>query len=285
MALYLIGDIQGCDDALQRLMGAIDFSPSRDTLFVLGDLVNRGPDSLAVLRRLMRLGAAARCLLGNHDLHLLAVAHGVRAQRRNDTLSQVLSAPDRPALLEWLQAQPLAMLENLLGHEVLMVHAGVLPSWSAQKTLALAAEVQAVLRGSDTLAFFSRMYGDEPAQWRDDLSGAARLRAIVNVLTRMRFCTFDDRIDLDTKEGAAAAPPGFWPWFDAPGRQTASTTVAFGHWSTLGWIDRRDVLSLDTGCVWGGSLSAVRLSAGRDARHPGYALVQVPCAQAQRPGA
>ena len=284
MALYLIGDIQGCDDALQSLLDKIAFSPSRDTLFLLGDLVNRGPDSLGVLRRLMRLGSAVRCLLGNHDLHLLATAHGIRKPHRGDTLSAVLDAPDRAAMLDWLAMQRLAMLETFYGHDVLMVHAGVLPSWSAQKTVALAAEVEAVLRGPDLSDFLARMYGNEPARWSDGLTGPPRLRAIVNVLTRMRFCTANDEMEFDTKEGAAAAPAGFAPWFDVPGRLSANTTVAFGHWSTLGWLERPDLWSLDTGCVWGGPLSAVRVGTRQGGAFPARELIQVPCTQAQPPG-
>ncbi len=283
MALYLIGDLQGCDDALRRLLDKLDFSPSRDTLFLLGDLVNRGPDSLGVLRRLMLLGPAARCLIGNHDLHLLALAHGIRKPHRGDTLAAVLDAPDRAAMLDWLAAQRLAMLENFQGREVLMVHAGVVPSWSAQKTIALAQEVESVLRGDGLVDFLKQMYGNEPARWSDDLTGAARLRTIVNVLTRLRFCSADDGMEFDTKEGLAAAPAGYAPWFDLPGRQTANITVAFGHWSTLGAQDRADVWPLDTGCVWGGPLSAMRVKdAGAD-RYAGGELIQVPCIQAQRP--
>ena len=285
MALYLIGDIQGCDGPLQRLLDTLGFSPSRDTLYVLGDLVNRGPHSLAVLRRMVQLGASARCLLGNHDLHLLAVAAGVREPHRNDTLGEVLAAHDRSALLAWLRQQRLALHENLLGHAVLMVHAGVLPSWTAADTQAHAGEVETVLRGPDCHDFLARMYGNKPARWSEDLRGMKRLRGIVNTLTRLRFCTADGTMDFDTKEGAAAAPEGFMPWFDVPGRRTANTTVAFGHWSTLGWLGRPDVLSMDTGCVWGGALSAVRLVAAPGAVHPGHELIQVPCPQAQRPGA
>jgi bis(5'-nucleosyl)-tetraphosphatase (symmetrical) len=282
MALYLIGDVQGCDAALQRLLDEISFSPSRDTLYLMGDLVNRGPDSAGVLRRLMGYGAAARCLLGNHDLHLLAIAHGVRRPHRFDTLDGILQAPDRPALLAWLCQQRLAQLENVQGETILMVHAGVLPSWTAIKTIALANEVEAVLRSPDLGDFLHQMYGNEPAGWDDALTGASRLRVVVNALTRLRFCTPEGRMEFETKEGgAAAAPAGYWPWFDVPGRQTTQVTVAFGHWSTLGWLDRRDVLSLDTGCVWGGSLSALRLAGSAGAAH---ALIQVPCAQAQVPG-
>ncbi len=278
MALYLIGDIQGCDDALRRMLDTIAFSPSRDTLFVLGDLVNRGPDSLAVLRRIGQMGSSARCLLGNHDLHLLAVAHGVRLPHRGDTLTSILDAPDRDALLDWLRHQHMALLEILQGHPVLMVHAGVVPSWTAQQTVMLAHEVEQVLRGPGLVLFLTDMYGNRPARWRDDLSGAQRLRCIVNVLTRLRFCTAEGDMDFDTKDGAAAAPEGFLPWFDIPGRRTAGCTVAFGHWSTLGWLGRDDVLSLDTGCVWGGSLSAVRVQPGTDAAgYPACELIQVPC--------
>ena len=284
MALYLIGDIQGCDNALQRLLEKCDFSPSRDTLFLLGDLVNRGPDSLGVLRRLMRLGAAARCLLGNHDLHLLALAHGIRKPHRGDTLMPILDAPDREAMLHWLATQRLAILENVYGRDVLMVHAGVVPSWTAQKTVALAREVESVLAGDDLVDFLKHMYGNEPARWSDDLTGTARLRTIVNVLTRIRFCNANDVMEFHAKEDADAAPPGYAPWFDLPGRQTAEITVAFGHWSTLGLLDRPDVWSLDTGCVWGGSLSAMRVHSASTGSYLEGELIQIPCAQTQRPG-
>lgn len=286
MALYLIGDVQGCDGALQRLLDKIDFSPSRDSLYLLGDLVNRGPDSLGVLRRVLGYGDAARCLLGNHDLNLLAVAQGVRQPHRHDTLMQVLQAPDRAVLLEWLRHQRLAMLETVANRVLLMVHAGVLPGWTASKTIALAGEVEAVLRGHGWAEFLQQMYGDEPAAWSDALVGAARLRVIVNALTRLRFCTPAGTMEFATKDGSGAAPAGYLPWFDVPGRQTADVTIAFGHWSTLGVLARRDVLSLDTGCVWGGCLSALRLdgaAAAPDGRVGGE-LIQVRCEQAQAPG-
>lgn len=276
MALYCIGDVQGCDAPLARLLDKIDFSPSRDTLHLLGDLVNRGPDSAAVLRRLISYGASARCLLGNHDLSLLAVAHGQHAARRGDTMDSVLLAPDRSALLDWLRHQHLA----LQAHGLLMVHGGVLPSWTVAQTLALAGEVQAALRGPDITGFLSRMYGNEPARWDDALSGAARLRVIVNALTRLRFCTPEGVMDLKAGGGLADAPPGYLPWFEAPGRKTADTTVVFGHWSQLGWLRRPGVISLDTGCVWGGCLSALRLDPAGDS----HELIQVKCEQAQVPG-
>lgn len=278
MALYLIGDVQGCDQALGRLLDTVGFSPSRDRLLMLGDLVNRGPQSLAVLRRLRALDGAAQSLLGNHDLHAMAVSLGVRKAHRLDTLNELLSAPDRDALLNWLRDRPMALHER----GVLMVHAGVLPQWSAAQTLALAAEVQTVLRGPQWVDFLQQMYGNEPDRWRDDLQGADRLRVIVNALTRLRLCTADGYMEFATKDSAGAdgAPPGFMPWFDVPGRRTAQDVVAFGHWSTLGWIDRPDVISLDTGCVWGGCLSALRLGDGAHERE----LIQVRCPQAQAPG-
>lgn len=275
MAVYLIGDVQGCDEALERLLQHIGFSASRDTVYLLGDLVNRGPDSAGVLRRLMALGGSARCLLGNHDLHALAVAAGLRKSSRMDTLQGLLQAPERDTLLTWLRQQDLA----LHAHGVLMVHAGVLPQWSVTDTLARAAELQAVLRGPNWADFLAQMYGNEPARWDEGLQGLARLRVIVNALTRLRFCTADGTMEFDTKEGADGAPAGFMPWFDVPGRRTAGHVVAFGHWSTLGWLDRPDVLALDSGCVWGGCLTALRLSV--DGRHE---RLQVRCPQTQVPG-
>jgi len=276
MALYLIGDVQGCDAALGRLLEKIGFSASRDTLYLLGDLVNRGPQSDAVLRRLMEYGDSARCLLGNHDLSLLAVAHGRSAPHRNDTMDKVLLAPDRSELIGWLRQQRMAVHQ----HGLLMVHGGVLPQWDVAQTLLLAAEVEAALRGPGLVDFLSQMYGNEPAQWNDSLQGAERLRVIVNALTRLRFCTPEGVMDLKSTGGLRDAPPGLLPWFDVPGRKTAGTTIAFGHWSTLGFLQRPDIISMDTGCVWGGCLSALRLAA------PGgrHELIQVNCEQAQTPG-
>jgi bis(5'-nucleosyl)-tetraphosphatase (symmetrical) len=276
MALYLIGDVQGCDAALGRLLEKIDFSASRDTLYVLGDLVNRGPASSEVLRRLMGYADSAKCLLGNHDLSLLAVAHGRRAPHRNDTMDKVLLAKDRGELLEWLRWQRMA----IRAHGLLMVHGGVLPQWDVTQTLMLAAEVEAALRGPGLVDFLSEMYGNEPAQWDDSLKGAGRLRVIVNALTRLRFCTPEGVMDLHSSGGLGDAPPGYLPWFDVPGRKTAGATIAFGHWSTLGFMQRPDIISLDTGCVWGGALSALRLGAA-GAPHE---LIQVKCEQARAPG-
>ena len=259
MALYLIGDVQGCDSALERLLDTVSFSKSRDTLYFLGDLVNRGPDSAGVLRRLMALGDAAQCVLGNHDLHLLAVANGVRPAQRGDTLASVLDASDRSAMLGWLCQQAMALQIQQAGHTLLMVHAGVLPNWSSQTTMTLAGEVESVLRSADLIDFLHHMYGSTPTAWSNELTGADRLRVIVNALTRMRFCSATGDMQFSSKASASAAPEGFMPWFDVPGRQTAQDTVAFGHWSTLGKLARNDVFALDTGCVWGGCLSALRL--------------------------
>jgi bis(5'-nucleosyl)-tetraphosphatase (symmetrical) len=282
MSLYLIGDLQGCDAALQRLLQKIAFTPSRDTLYLLGDLVNRGPDSQGVLHRLMGYGASVRCVLGNHDLHLLATAYGARKPGRRDTLQNVLDATDRHAMLEWLRHQNLALLERWGGKELLMVHAGVLPAWSAQTTLQLAREVEAALRSDQVQAFFASMYGNLPDVWRDDLQGPERLRVIVNALTRMRVCTPAGQMEFAFSGRLDALPAGYLPWFDVPGRQTAMISVACGHWSTLGWLDRADVLALDTGCVWGGCLSALQITP--QAQGWSSELIQVKCEQAQAPG-
>lgn len=265
---YLIGDVQGCCDALDRLLVKIDFSPSRDRVYVLGDLVNRGPQSLDTLRRLRGFGTSATCLLGNHDLNLLAVAQGVRKPHRGDTLTEILEAPDRTEWLDWLRGRRMAVFE----HGWLMLHAGVVPQWDRAQTLALAAEVEALLQGDGLADFLPQMYGDQPARWDDALVGAARWRFVINVLTRVRFVAADGTLDLVTKDGVGAAPAGFKPWFEASGRRTADTPIAFGHWATLGLINRADLIALDTGCVWGRQLSAMRIDDGR------RELIQVECA-------
>lgn len=273
--IFLVGDVQGCDAALARLLHTIGFSPSRDRVVLLGDLVNRGPSSRAVLRRAAALGGAAVSLLGNHDLHLLAVAQGVRPLHKGDTFGDVLDAPDAAALLDWLRRQKLAH------HEAgwLCVHAGLVPQWSAEQALALAGEVEALLRGGALAAFLPRMYGNEPRRWAEGLQGDERLRFVINALTRLRFCKADGTMDFKTKEGAGSAPAGHHPWFEVPGRMSQGQPIAFGHWSTLGLVNRADLLALDTGCVWGGTLSAARVDGGR------RDVLQVPCTQAQQPGA
>ena len=272
--IYLVGDLQGCCNPFERLLQTIDFSPSRDHVYVLGDLVNRGPDSLGVLRRLRELDNAATCLLGNHDLHLLAVAHGVRKPHRSDTLDEILNAPDRDDWLNWIRQRRLAVYE----HGWLMVHAGVVPQWDAAQTVALAGEVEAMLAGPDVGEFLTRMYGNEPERWDDNLQGVPRWRCVVNSLTRLRFCSADGMMEFATKDGSDGAPEGFMPWFEVPGRRTEGTPMAFGHWSTLGLINRDDLLAMDTGCVWGGQLSAVRVDGTT------RELIQIDCPQAQKPG-
>ena len=280
MAIYCVGDIQGCDAALGQLLQTIDFSPSRDTLYLLGDLVNRGPASAAVLRRCMQLGDSARALLGNHDLHLLATALSVRPPSRRDTMTQILEAPDRPALLDWLRQQPLARQATLAGKNLLMLHAGVLPQWSATQALALAQEVGQQLQSADWPVFFQHMYGNQSNQWRDDLQGWERLRTIVNALTRLRFCSGQGVMDFDSSDNASQPPTGLMPWFTVPGRRSQGQLIAFGHWSTLGLLNQPDLLGLDTGCVWGGCLTAVRFGANWQERE----FIQVQCPQAQKPG-
>ena len=274
--IWAIGDLQGCLSKLLELRARL---PDDAHLWLTGDLVNRGPESLETLRWARRHADQFTTVLGNHDLHLLAVAAGARAPHRSDTFNEILAAPDRDELLDWLRQQPLAHFED----GWLMVHAGVLPQWSVAQILALAREAQTVLAGPDWRAFMHRMYGNPPLRWDDSLIGADRLRVIVNALTRLRFCSADGVMEFDTKDSAAQAPAGFMPWFDVPGRRSADTPVAFGHWSTLGLLQRPKLLALDTGCVWGGWLSAARLVP--QPQGPARAeVIQVPCPQAQRPG-
>jgi bis(5'-nucleosyl)-tetraphosphatase (symmetrical) len=273
MAHYAIGDIQGCHAEFCELLTLIGFSATSDRLWLTGDLVNRGPDSLAVLREVRALGDAARMVLGNHDLHLMTVAAGHRPAHRDDTLAPILEAPDRDELLAWLARQPLAIAEDGL----LMVHAGVLPQWTASRVVDLAREVEAVLQGDAREPFLRALYGDEPRAWRDDLEGFDRLRLIVNALTRLRFCTADGRMDFREKRGAAHAPPGYAPWFLQAGRRSADALVICGHWSTLGLLLAPNVLMLDSGCLWGGPLTALRLSDRRVYQVPSRSpLIPVP---------
>jgi len=264
---YLVGDLQGCCDAFDRALAQIGFSPSRDRMHVLGDMVNRGPQSLNVLRRLRDLGDCATCLLGNHDLHLLAVGAGVRPAHGSDTLDEILNDRQRDAWLDWVRQRKLADL----AHGWLLVHAGVVPQWDTAQALALAREVETLLAGPDLPAFLRVMYGNEPLQWDDALAGADRLRFAINVFTRIRFCTDDGRLDFKAKGGTDAAPPGYKPWFDVASRRTATQAIAFGHWSALGLVNRPDLLAIDTGCVWGGALTLVRIDGGR------RELIQISC--------
>lgn len=279
MALYLIGDVQGCDEALVRLLQRIDYSPSRDTLYMLGDLVNRGPHNVQVMRRLIEFGSSAKCILGNHDLHVLAVALGARKLNISDTIQDILNAPDRDALLNWLRHQHLALHVG----NVLMVHAGVLPQWSTDETIALAGEVESILRGNALADFIAHMYGGMPNQWDDGLRGHDRFRVIVNALTRMRYCNAQGAMDFFYKKAPENAPDGLVPWFDLPNRLTQQTVIAFGHWSTLQLTARPDIVCLDDGCLWGGCLTALKLDNVliRDARLA--ERIQVTCPQSQDP--
>ena len=261
MATYAVGDVQGCYDALMQMLELVQFDASRDRIWFAGDLVNRGPDSLRVLRLVHELGERAVTVLGNHDLHLLAVAAGARAPTRKDSLDAILEAPDRDLLLDWLRRRPLAWRED--GLPFLMVHAGVPPQWSVSDTLARAAEVQAVLRAPDYRDFLAHMYGDSPDCWSDDLGGHERLRVITNYLTRMRFCDAAGRLDLETKSAPSGAIARFAPWFSHPERRAAATPILFCPWASLeGKTDSSEVFALDTGCVWGGRLRAMRLEDG-----------------------
>jgi bis(5'-nucleosyl)-tetraphosphatase (symmetrical) len=272
MSTYVIGDIQGCFGSLQSLLDSFPFDPDRDRLWLVGDLVNRGPDSLATLRFVRDLGERAVCVLGNHDLHLLSVAAGCSKLRDDDTLEEVLQARDRDELIDWLRHRPMMHLEG----KYAMVHAGLLPQWSVDTALGLAHEVENALRASDYERLLSNMYGNQPDRWDVTLTGFARLRVIVNAMTRMRVCSADGRMDLRFKGEPGDAPRGMLPWFDVPGRASRATPVIFGHWSALGLLLRPDVIGLDTGCLWGRQLSALRLD---DAR-----LFQTACAEAAATG-
>jgi bis(5'-nucleosyl)-tetraphosphatase (symmetrical) len=261
MKTYAIGDLQGCIHEAQVLLNRIaeDAGGPAAIVFV-GDLVNRGPASLEALRRVAAMceasGGRIEALLGNHDLHLLAVACGAQPVSKSDTFDEILAAPDRDALMDWLRRRPLA---KMVGRH-LLVHAGVFPQWTAQQAIALAGEVEAVLRGPGWIDFLSQMYGNQPDRWDDSLAGIDRLRCIVNALTRMRFCAPGGVMEFGQKESAGAPEgSGLVPWFELPGRQTSDVTVVFGHWSALGLLLRDNVIGLDSGCVWGGKLSAVRL--------------------------
>jgi bis(5'-nucleosyl)-tetraphosphatase (symmetrical) len=255
MATYAIGDLQGCFEPLERLVAQVGFDRARDRLWFVGDLVNRGPHSLECLRFVKSLGDAAIAVLGNHDLHLICVAEGVQDQRKRDTLDEVLAAPDRDELVAWLRTRPLFHAEG--GHA--MVHAGLLPQWSVKRAGALAREVEGALRAPDHRAFLEGMYGDKPDAWDEDLEGIDRLRVIVNAMTRLRVCDDRGAMALRFKGEPDEAHAGLTPWFDIPGRRSADHVMVCGHWSALGLEIRPDLLSLDSGCVWGRCLTAVRL--------------------------
>ena len=261
MARIAIGDVQGCLVELQQLIKETCFNPDRDELWFVGDLVNRGPDSLGVLRWVKSLGDSAQVVLGNHDLHLLALAlSSARPLKKSDTLSDILVAPDRDALIEWLLTRPLAISAQSSKRDRpdLLVHAGAPPPWSAAELLHHASSTCQALQRNPR-EFFENMYGDQPDQWQEDLQGLPRWRYTINALTRMRYCDAQGRLDFADKTAPGSQTPGLFPWFDIPNRGTRGVRVVFGHWSTLGLLQREDVLALDSGCVWGGQLTAVDL--------------------------
>lgn len=274
MATYAIGDLQGCLDPLKCLLDYLDFSPEADQLWFVGDLVNRGPQSLEVLRFVRGLGDAAVTVLGNHDLHLVMQAHGFGKANKEDTLAPILKAKDRDELIDWLRSLPLFHVAG----EWAMVHAGLLPAWDVVQAQALSDEVSAALTAPDHKDFLANMWGSEPNGWRDDLAGWDRLRVVVNAMTRMRFVTTDGRMEFrapGAKGPPERGPADCVPWFDAPGRRSADHRVVCGHWSALGFRQTNNLLALDTGCLWGGSLTAVRLEDRR--------IFQMPCGQSARP--
>ncbi len=259
MATYAIGDIQGCFDELQQLLQQLNFDQANDQLWFCGDLVNRGPKSLETLRFVKGLGDAAVTVLGNHDLHLLAKAEGFGKQLKQDTLDEILNAPDCDELMHWLRHQPLLHYDNELGYS--MVHAGLPPQWDLATAQSCARELEKKLRAADYHEFIRVMYGNQPDLWSDELEGVERWRFITNVFTRLRFCYPDGRLELKAKGEPGTQKAGCLPWYDVPGRKTENNRIVFGHWSTLGVGERKNTLSLDGGCLWGGRLVAVRLDA------------------------
>ena len=267
--IFAVGDVQGCAPSLKTLLKKL---PKKSKLIFLGDLVNRGPDSLGALRQLKSLQESGRaeCILGNHDLHLLAIDAGLRKTKGLDTVDAILNAPDRKELIGWIRKRPMALSNG----RVLTVHAGVLPQWDLQQTIECAQEVEKALRGKSYKDFLANMYGNTPNKWSNSLKGYERLRLITNTLTRMRFCTPSGQMEFESKEGLENGPKGYVPWFKAPKRKTADTLIYFGHWSTLGLLRHDNVIGLDTGCVWGGKLTAMEVSeTNKDSK--GLEIIQV----------
>ncbi len=257
MALYAIGDIQGCGAQFDALLKALRFRPSRDRLWLVGDLVNRGPDSLGVLRRVMRLGRSVTSVLGNHDLHLLATAAGGREISDGDTFGDVLDAPDSGRLIDWLRRRPLLHYDPAARRA--LVHAGIPPFWTLAEARREAREVERALRGPRWRHALRGMYGNQPSKWSDKLDGASRRRYTINALTRMRYCDKRGRLDFSESGPPGSQPKGLMPWFEVPGRPAGHIQIVFGHWAALGLVRRARITALDSGCVWGGSLTAVRL--------------------------
>lgn len=267
MAIYAIGDLQGCYQSFRQLLDLVQFDPLNDQLWLVGDIVNRGSDSLALLRFLKQAGDSAKIVLGNHDLHLLMVAEGLAKTTAGDTLQAILDAPDRDELLRWLRHQSLLHTED----NFVMVHAGLLPAWTVKQARQLASEVEIALRQDNFHEVFAHLYGNKPNYWDDNLCGYERIRLIVNAMTRMRVCSSDGSIDFSYKGEEAHIPAGHMPWFDVPNRASDDATIICGHWSALGLKVRENLIALDTGCLWGGYLTAIRLGDRK--------IFQVPCAR------
>ena len=276
MAVFAIGDVQGCYDELRRLLDKLDFKPDRDTLWFTGDLVNRGPKSLKVLRFVRSLGDSAVTVLGNHDLHLLAAAEHPVRRRSKDTLDKIYTAKDHAELLDWLRHRPLMHYDKKL--DFVLVHAGLSPQWDLNTALAAAADLERMLRSDRYHKFLKRMYGNEPSRWSRKLKGWARLRYITNCFTRMRYCDRAGRLELTRSGRPGHRDKKFLPWFRVPDRENKKLRIVFGHWSTLGPVKDKNIFPLDTGCVWGGHLTALRLDSNPPER------VQRRCKQSQRPG-
>lgn len=268
MATYAIGDIQGCYHAFQALLTRIEFNSNHDELWLVGDLINRGSGSLEVLRWCYAHQNNLKVVLGNHDLHALVVAAGFVNPKKGDTLSALLAADDCNVLLDWLRHQHMVYSNG----QYLMVHAGLLPQWSAEQALSYAAEVEFALQAPDYLNFLAKMYGNQPSGWRDDLTGLDRLRVITNAMTRLRVCTPQGEMQFSFKGELQDVPSGYLPWFDVPDRASQNTQVIFGHWSALGLQQRDNVDALDTGCLWGGQLTAMNLETKAITQVPSNAL-------------
>ncbi|WP_145126292.1 symmetrical bis(5'-nucleosyl)-tetraphosphatase [Pseudomonas sp. URMO17WK12:I11] len=263
MATYAVGDLQGCLQPLKCLLERVRFDPAVDRLWLVGDLVNRGPESLETLRYLYSIRQSLTCVLGNHDLHLLAAWRNVERLKKSDTLREIIEAPDADQLLEWLRQQKLLHYDEPRG--IALVHAGIPPQWTLGKALELAGEVEEVLRDDSRLPLYlDGMYGNEPAKWSKNLAGVERLRVITNYLTRMRFCTAEGKLEFKSKEGLDSAPKGYKPWFAHKGRRSRHVQIIFGHWAALqGQVKEPGVIALDTGCVWGGSMTLYNVDKGQ----------------------
>ncbi len=278
MAIYAIGDVQGCYDELLQLLDKINYREDRDRLWFTGDLVNRGPKSLQTLRLISAMGANAVTVLGNHDLHLLATAYDHQKPGKKDTIDDILTAADREPLLNWLRSRPLLHFDNDL--DLVMVHAGIHPDWSVTKAQSLAHEVESVLQSDKHFVFYRHMYGDKPRKWSDSLKGWPRLRYITNIFTRLRYCDESGAASMSAKGAPGTQPQGLHPWFEIETRRSRNDAIIFGHWSTLAMVKDypyNNVYPLDTGCLWGGHLTAMRID------EKPYIKTSIACPEAQKP--